>query len=551
MILDLFLQRFTLSPTERETITLRAIPVGRPLFAVMDKLKRIREESQVLLVGQEEGVKGGMRAGIDILEETSMLIDSAQQKTAKWLSAEMRSFTREGVDVGDNVRDAIMRLDNREDLLTPVLTTLSSSRAHLLSTSFQRALTVGGPAPTYMPRPIELHAHDPLRYVGDMLAWIHQAVASERDFLTSVFSRIEEGHETVLEGRRRVGQRRRGLEGSIDWTSSDLSELSKAEQWIRRVLDKVLAGCAAPLRVRIEHTVRSQEGCITTFRLASLIQFYRVTMEQTLGTKAAMTITLKDLSILAYRAFIGTLDSVAAGLARFTGLPDDDLSAPPPVLGATATLKELLAVHQASLSEAELYGDTLPLKDLAEHEARDFASVIQRLVEPIHAMCKRMAQAHVERRARSKTEADARWESEIFLANCLSCVKGVAEPFTFMRRTVAQLDREVEEHLDALTLAHVSVRLFLCMCARCCILTTKSISLSHWTPYSTSVSSARAVSGQSLQKRVATRQFKSSKRHLPTLKSFLPLRRSYHHRNWVCSDRHPCAHSSMHELSKA
>ena len=32
-----------------------------------------------------------------------------------------------------------------------------------------------------MPKPIEIHAHDPLRYVGDMLAWIHQALASESE----------------------------------------------------------------------------------------------------------------------------------------------------------------------------------------------------------------------------------------------------------------------------------------------------------------------------------------------------------------------------------
>jgi len=33
-------------------------------------------------------------------------------------------------------------------------------------------------------RPIELHSHDPLRYVADMLACIHQIVASEADFLS-------------------------------------------------------------------------------------------------------------------------------------------------------------------------------------------------------------------------------------------------------------------------------------------------------------------------------------------------------------------------------
>ena len=37
---------------------------------------------------------------------------------------------------------------------------------------FVTALTRGGPGG--MPRPIEVQAHDPRRYIGDMLAWVHQ-----------------------------------------------------------------------------------------------------------------------------------------------------------------------------------------------------------------------------------------------------------------------------------------------------------------------------------------------------------------------------------------
>jgi len=46
---------------------------------------------------------------------------------------------------------------------------------------FIDALTRGGPAGN--PRPIELHSHDPLRYLGDMLAWLHQAAASEHEHI--------------------------------------------------------------------------------------------------------------------------------------------------------------------------------------------------------------------------------------------------------------------------------------------------------------------------------------------------------------------------------
>lgn len=59
------------------------------------------------------------------------------------------------------------------------------TRSKALISSFLVALTVGGPNGT--PRPIEMHAHDPQRYVGDMLAWIHQAVASEYEFMNRVF----------------------------------------------------------------------------------------------------------------------------------------------------------------------------------------------------------------------------------------------------------------------------------------------------------------------------------------------------------------------------
>lgn len=41
------------------------------------------------------------------------------------------------------------------------------------------------------PRPIELHAHDPQRYVGDMLAWLHQTTASEKECILQLLADCE------------------------------------------------------------------------------------------------------------------------------------------------------------------------------------------------------------------------------------------------------------------------------------------------------------------------------------------------------------------------
>ena len=52
-----------------------------------------------------------------------------------------------------------------------------------------------------MPRPIEMHAHDPRRYLGDMLAWVHQSLASERELLTALFGTDDLGSPAPHQGQ--------------------------------------------------------------------------------------------------------------------------------------------------------------------------------------------------------------------------------------------------------------------------------------------------------------------------------------------------------------
>ena len=80
---------------------------------------------------------------------------------------------------------AVRSLKARPDFLAHCQEALAATRRAWLVQRFVRALTVGGEDR----RPIELQAHDPARYVGDMLAWVHQTMAAEKDFLVSVFGK--------------------------------------------------------------------------------------------------------------------------------------------------------------------------------------------------------------------------------------------------------------------------------------------------------------------------------------------------------------------------
>lgn len=93
---------------------------------------------------------------------------------------------------------------------------------------FLDALTRGGPSG--LPRPIELHAHDPIRYVGDMLAWVHQAIAAECEFLESLFG---------LSGRARMVGSVRSFGGSEE------------EEWMRELLNSTVGKLCMPLKVSL------------------------------------------------------------------------------------------------------------------------------------------------------------------------------------------------------------------------------------------------------------------------------------------------------------
>lgn len=113
-----------------------------------------------------------------------------------------------------------------DNLDSEALSALSNTRQAAVLSSFLDALTRGGP--NGLPRPIEIHAHDPLRYVGDMLAWVHQSIAGEREFLDGLFD--------VKGDNRMVGSIR--VFGNTE-----------EEEWIRELMDKAFEKLRTPLRV--------------------------------------------------------------------------------------------------------------------------------------------------------------------------------------------------------------------------------------------------------------------------------------------------------------
>ncbi|KAJ9109232.1 hypothetical protein QFC21_000561 [Naganishia friedmannii] len=475
-ISQLFLTRFTLPPSAIHLLKSRSLAasfenaqaqsqgVDMQLFEVMDKVKRIRADCRALFefvgadaVGVRGGGGGGAAAGAaadgkeevegeegdekgidgegvegrdislvakEIMATTTEHLEDAYEKLHRWAMFEFRKVARgEQVEVSPVMRETVKRLRERRDLLDDVLNLLTTTRQQYLLQQFLEALTRGGP--NGLPRPIELHAHDPTRYVGDMLAWVHQATASEREFLDALFD--VRGH-----ARRMVGEAR-DMTGQAD----------EEEVLARRCLDRALEGLSRPLKhgaevrhgglqVRIQHTVKSQEGIIVTYKIANLVQFYLVTMQRTIGDHALLTKALQEIFDSAHEAFLETLASQGRSLLRFLHPPEPDLAPPMALRDSSATLHEIMSVYDTSLV------------DEGDREA-DFAQILRAAVDPLVKMCQHMVDIWPK---------GTEWEKNIFMINCSLYLQHVLEPYAFTSQRGAELQEQIDSRISTLKQEH-------------------------------------------------------------------------------------------------
>lgn len=389
MIATAFLQRFTLRKEETEAITEREIPVGERFFVAMDKADRIRDDCRLLMSGED----GPTQAGMDIMAAISSHLEQGYEKIFRWCSNEFRQLSWDmHYEVDPVLCESIQRLRARPELLSEALSILSETRQATLLNAFTTALTRGGPSG--LPRPIELHAHDPMRYVGDMLAWVHQAIAAEREFLESLFAMKSDGR----------------MMGSV----REFDENAEEEDWTRELMDHGIGKLCVPLKIRVLQTVRSQESSIVSYKIANLLQFYLVTMRRTLGENAVVSKTLEEITGVAYKAFFDSIDAQGHALTRIPpDLDDPSLLPSLAILDHCQILREIMGVYQSSL-----LGD-----EDEDTRVSGFRKVLDMMVDPVLEA--------IVITSEEKKKLRPNWDQAVYVLNSMTYFQTVLEPYQF------------------------------------------------------------------------------------------------------------------------
>ncbi|KAL1919011.1 uncharacterized protein VTP21DRAFT_2392 [Calcarisporiella thermophila] len=407
-IIDTFLSHFTLSEDEIAILSSGSVVDSR-FFGALQHLEQINNDCQALLITENQ------RAGIEIMESMSIYQENAYDKLYRWTQQECRSLNRDFLEASAALRSAMQALKQRPVLFQSCLDELVQIRKNAILRAFIDALTRGGPGG--MPRPIELHAHDPLRYIGDMLAWIHQSLVGEREVLEGLF-----GVSTKKSSRK------------LQETLSETKEITDhgspvtvadPEHLIPELLDKIMEASCRPLKNRVEQVLLSELGAITAYRISKLIQFYTITVRNVFGTEAQLSETLEEITRDSFRVFTNTLNARATHMLRNVEAPGPNLSPPPAVKETILQLKEIMASHNSSMIDAQ--------SDDAE-----FSTSLDSILDPLLQMCE-MGSGSL-----------SSFDHAIYIVNCLQSVQSVLTLYPFTNSRSAFIESQIDGHIELL-----------------------------------------------------------------------------------------------------
>eukprot|EP00897_Mesotaenium_endlicherianum_P007060 jgi/Mesen1/6382/ME000329S05549 len=359
-----FLHNYQL--TQQEINALREEDLDESFFRALARVQEIHSNCKVLLRMHHQ------RAGLELMDVMAVYQEGAYERLCRWVQAECRSLgDSDNPEVSDLLKTASRSLRERPVLFKYCAEEVANTRHNALFRRFISALTRGGPGG--MPRPMEVHAHDPLRYVGDMLAWLHQALASERELAMALFSA-----DDVSESSREFSSRRLSAAAA---STAEGQRAAAVEADMVSVLDRVFEGVCRPFRVLTAHP-----SLHLAYKLSNLLAFYSHTIIELLGTEAALSVTLVEILETAQRTFFDIMRARGDKLLRYPPAVAADLSPPPAVAETVGLLLELLDTHSRMMVPAAV-------------PKPDFEPVMAALLDPLHQMCERAAEAYGTKKA--------------------------------------------------------------------------------------------------------------------------------------------------------
>ncbi|KAL1245755.1 Conserved oligomeric Golgi complex subunit [Trichinella spiralis] len=323
-ILNNFLSEFQLKAEELDALKNSTNENLSPNFFLA-----IKRAEQIHAAAKQLSLSGTNTVGLSIVENMAEVMRSAFDTLYHFIQTQCRRMTSETVSIGLTLCEAFMTMQKRCTIFEYSLEEFCSARRSFLIHIFIDSLSKSSDSRI---KPIESYSHDPLHYIGDMLALIHQATVNEKELFL--------------------------------------------EKYIPLALSKITDGLSRPFKIRAEQTLARPLGPVILYQLYVMFHFHLTTVGEKLSKQSELRSCLDDCEQLAMKLFQNCLNTKVCSILKKFHACQSDLV---PVQGVSELLQLLRDVlHTPS-------GTTVLHADDKKRCYIDFATYMLNCINAVHS----------------------------------------------------------------------------------------------------------------------------------------------------------------------
>lgn len=300
-VLAAFTQHFIVANDELRVLTSSAVPVDEQFFVLLSRVKKIHEDCEPLLGSENE------RLGMEMMEQTSRNLDAGFKKLYNWVQRALKGLDFEDPQISGSIRRALRFLSERPSMFQNCLEVLADAREQTLSDAFQTALSGEGDGTGSA---IEFSAHDLLRYMGDMLAWVHSTTVSEKESLQGLFIADADAINRGMQLGKVSESWLQDSELSVSNDDSHTEPLTfDGEKALKDLVSRSLSNITTTLQHRTELAIHQHDDILLLFKAQSLLTFYHALFAKLLSPSSPLSTTISSLISTTQSHLHSTLDS--------------------------------------------------------------------------------------------------------------------------------------------------------------------------------------------------------------------------------------------------
>ena len=260
-----FKEKFTLN--EYEEFVLNSGDLNNEFFTTLARAERINENCSILLSLDNP------QLGLKIIAKSNQMINRSIDRIVSYTNKTLGNmYSLSSKSRLATLHQCFKYLRNKLNYFNSIVNTFSESRSKVLVDEFNRQVQgdfeVNGQGRSSSissdSRPIYMSAHDPVRFVGDLLAYVHSVSVNESETITSIFTMGDDNDKEF-------------------------------ENIIQDVTDKILQSLSRPIKARVEQIVSTETKLSTLVQIFNLVELYNIMFTKQLGKAGNIVETVKQL----------------------------------------------------------------------------------------------------------------------------------------------------------------------------------------------------------------------------------------------------------------